>query len=142
MSLESNKAIVRRYRQIYNSNDLDSLGDVLADNFTPHTLMPGVLPSLEGIKMIHQKTLAMFPDFHVATEDLIAEGDKVVELWVQTCTHTGAPFFVGNIPASGKKIRTTGISIYRIAEGKIVEHWAELDFVGVLQQIGAMPANG
>jgi predicted ester cyclase len=142
MSTESNKAIVRRYREIYNSNDLNALGEVLAANFTPHTLMPGVPPSLDGIKMVHQKTLDIFPDFHITTEDLIAEGDKVVERWVQTCTHTGAPFFIGNIPASGKKIKTTGISIYRIAEGKIVEHWAELDFVSVLQQVGAMPSNG
>ena len=142
MSLESNKAIVRRYRQIYNSNDLDALSEVLAADFEPHTLMPGVPPGLAGIKMVHQQTLAIFPDLHIATEDLIAEGDKVVERWVQTCTHTGAPFFVGNIPASGKKVRTTGISIYRVAEGKIVEHWANFDFVSVLQQVGALPANG
>lgn len=140
MSTEANKAVVRRYRELHNTNQLDRLGEVLADDFVPHTLMPGVPATLEGAKMVHQSTLAIFPDNRVTTEDLIAEGDKVVERWTQTMTHTGAPFFVGNIPASGKAIKTTGISIYRIKDGKIVEHWAEMDFLGVLQQVGAVPA--
>lgn len=86
-----------------------------------------------------RSTLAVFPDLHVEANDLIAEGDRVVERWTQTMTHTGAPFFIGNLPASGRRITTTGISIYRIADGKIVEHWANMDFFGVLQQVGAFP---
>ena len=137
---EANKAIVRRYREIYNANQLDKLGEVLAADFAPHNLLPGLPPGLDGIKMVHQGTLAAFPDLRVTTEDLIAEGDRVVERWSQTQTHSGAPFM--NIPPSGKKVRITGISIYRIKDGKIAEHWAEMDFMGVLQQLGAMPAPG
>ncbi len=141
MSLEENKAIVRRYREIYNTNQLDQLGEVLAAEFIAHTLMPGVPPNLEGIKKVHEMALAAFPDLRTTTEDLIAEGDKVVERWSQTQTHTGVSIF--GVPAgSGRKIKTTGISIYRIANGKIVEHWANMDFVSVLQQIGAMPSPG
>ncbi|MGQ0601315.1 MAG: ester cyclase [Anaerolineales bacterium] len=142
MSTESNKALVRRYREIYNTNQLDKLGEVLADNFVPHTLMPGMQPGLETYKQIHGMAKASFPDIQTKTEDLIAEGDKAVERWTQTMTHTGAPFFVGNIPASGKAVRTTGISIYRIADGKIAEHWADMDFFGVMAQLGAIPAPG
>lgn len=140
MSTEDNKALVRRYREIYNSNQLDPLGEVLAPDFTPHALMPGVPNTLEGIKQVHQATLAIFPDLRITTDDLIAEGDKVVERWTQTMTHTGAPFFIGNLPASGKAVRITGCSIYRIQAGKIAEHWAEMDFMGVLRQLGAMPS--
>lgn len=141
MSTETNKTIVRRYREIYNNNRLDRLREVLAPDFTPHNLMPGLPPGLEGIQQVHQATLAMFPDLQVITEDLIAEGDQVVERWTQTMTHTGAPFFIGNLPASGQAVRTTGCSIYRLREGKIVEHWAEMDFTSVLRQLGLKPTG-
>src|SRR5437762_80491 len=104
MSTEENKDVIRRYRQMHNENRLDRLGEVLADNFTPHTMLPGVPPSVESARNIHMGSVAIFPDVHTTTEDLIAEGDKVVERWTQTATHTGAPFFVGNIPASGKRV--------------------------------------
>lgn len=144
MSAEENKAIVRRYRQLYNTNQLDKLKEVLAPDFKPHAVLPGLPPDmapLEIARQVHQGTKAAFPDIHVTTEDLIAEGDKVVERWTQTQTHTGVSIF--GVPAgSGKKVKTTGISIYRIASGKIVEHWADMDFLGVLQQLGAAPAPG
>jgi predicted ester cyclase len=142
VSLEANKALIGRYREIYNSNNLDALGEILSPELIAHTLLPGVPATLEGIRHVHQMTTAVFPDLHVTTEDLVAEGDKVVECWTQTMTHSGAPFFVGNVPASGKKMKTTGISLYRIANGKIVEHWANMDFLGVLQQVGVIPGPG
>ena len=142
MSTEANKAVVRRYREIYAANDLDRLTEVLAPDLIAHNLLPNVPKTLDGIKAVHRGTLAVFPDRPTETEDVIAEGDLVVERWTQTQTHTGAPFFVGNIPATGRKIKTTGISIYRIADGKISEHWADMDFLGVLQQVGAVPAPG
>ena len=140
---EANKALIRRYREIYNNSEMDKLEEVLAPDFVPHAAMPGMpWNGLESARQIHMMTKSIFPDLHVETNDLIAEGDKVVERWTQTCTHTGAPFFVGNVPASGKAVRTTGISIYRIENGKIAEHWAEMDFLGVLQQVGVIPAPG
>jgi predicted ester cyclase len=139
MSTEANKAIVRRYREIYNSGNLDTLEEVLAADFTAHNMLPGLPPGIEGVHALHQGTMATWPDLHVTTEQLIAEGDTVIERWTQTQTHTGAAVF--GVPASsGKKIRTTGISIYRIAGGKIVEHRAEMDFLGVMVQLGALPA--
>jgi steroid delta-isomerase-like uncharacterized protein len=136
--LELNKDIVRRYRDAHNTNQLNLLDDIVAEDLISHSMMPGVPKSREGGKMVHQAAIASFPDNHVTTEDLIAEGDKVVERWSMTMTHTGAPFM--GIPTSGKNVAVTGISIYRIANGKIVEHWANMDFLGVLQQLGAVPA--
>ncbi len=140
MSIEQNKAIVRRYREAHNTNHLDRLNEVLAPRFIAHEMLPNVPQTLLGAKMIHQGNLAVFPDQYVRTDDLLAEGDKVVERWTLTTTHSGAPFPIGNVPASGKRIQVTGITTYRIVEGKIVETWANMDFLGVLQQIGVIPA--
>ena len=140
MSTESNKAIIRRYREIHNVDQLDKLEEVLSPDFLPHATIPNMpWNGLESAKQIHLMTKSIFPDVHVETNDLLAEGDYVVERWTQTMTHTGAPFFVGNVPASGKAVRCTGISIYRIANGMIAEHWADMDFLGVMVQVGAIP---
>jgi predicted ester cyclase len=140
MSTEQNKAIVRRYRETHNTNRLDELDAIVAANLTTHNLLPGLPPGLEGGKMAHMGGVASFPDLYVKTEDLIAEGDKVVEPWTQSGTYTGAPFF--GTPPNGKRFSVSGISIYRIANGQIVEHWGEMDFLGLLQQLGMMPAPG
>ena len=142
MSTEENKAIVRKYREAHNMNRPEMLDDILAPSFVAHDMLPNVPQTLEGAKMIHQNNIAVFPDAHVTTDDLIAEGDRVAERWTTSMTHTGAPFFIGNLPASGKKVQVMGINTYRIANGKIVETWANMDFLGVLQQLGLAPAPG
>ncbi len=140
MSTEQNKAIVRRYREAHNTNKLDQLDEIVAANLVSHNLLPGLPPGLEGGKMAHMGGVASFPDLQTKTEDLIAEGDKVVERWTVSGSYTGAPFF--GAPANGKRFSVTGTSIYRIADGQIVEHWGEMDFLGLLQQIGLVPAPG
>ena len=140
MSTETNKDVVRRYREIHNTDQLDQLGDILAPDYKTWTLMPGLPPGLETYKQIHQMTKLSFPDLHVTTDDLIAEGDKVVERWTQTQTHSGAAFM--GLPPSGKKAVITGISIYRLKDGRIVEHWANMDFFGVMVQLGAIQPPG
>lgn len=136
MSLEGNKHIVRRYQEIYNSNNLDALHEVVKEDFLTPRMLPGMPPGLEGAKQLHQATLLGMPDWRTDIEDLIAEGNKVVARITITGTHTG-DFF--GIPATGRKIRISGIYIARIANGKIVEHWGEEDSLGLMQQLGAIP---
>ena len=76
------------------------------------------------------------PGRHVV-EDLIAEGDKVVGRITAYGTHTGELF---GVPATGREIRVSGIAIWRISDGKIVEHWHETDGLGLMQQLGVVPA--
>lgn len=140
MSAEENKNIVRRYRELHNKNDVGMLGQVLAPNFVAHEMLPNVPRTPEGAAMLHKGNIAVFPDLQTRTDDLLAEGDLVVERWTMTGHHSGAPFFIGNLPASGKKVEVSGINLYRITNGKIVETWANMDFMGVLQQIGLIPA--
>jgi steroid delta-isomerase-like uncharacterized protein len=139
MSLEANKAIVRRYQEILNTNDLEALGDVVADAISMPTSFPGFSPGLEGARAIAAANRQMIPDFTVTIEDLIAEGDRVAAFLTITGTHAREMF---GIPPTGKAFRIIGMSLFRIEGGKIVEHRGVGDIVGVLQQIGAMPAFG
>jgi steroid delta-isomerase-like uncharacterized protein len=135
MSIEENKTIVHRYQEIYNSNDLDRLTEVVSEDLlTPH-IMPGIPHGLEGAKVAHRLMLAGFPDYETVIEDMIAEGDKVAARIKMIGTHTGE--FMG-IPATEKRVEFTGIYIARIANGKIVEHWGEEDGVSLLQQLGVL----
>ena len=135
MSVEENKAIVRRYQEIYNSNTLDALPEVVSEDLRTPRIMSGVPSGIEGAKIAHQIMLAGFPDYQTTIDDLIAEGDKVVARITMSGTQTGA--FMG-MPATGKYVEFTGIYIARIANGKIVEHWGEEDGVSLLTQLGAL----
>jgi len=137
MSVEENKKIVRRYQEIYNSNDLDELMEVVAEKLLTPRIMPGIPSGLEGAKAAHRIMLAGFPDYQTVIDELIAEGDKVVARITMKGTNTGS--FMG-IPPTGKYITFTGIYIARVADGKIIEHWGEEDGVSLLQQLGVLPA--
>lgn len=135
MSIEENKQIVRRYQEIYNSNNLDSLSEVVAEDLLTPKIMPGIPSGIGGAKAAHQIMLAGFPNYQTVIEDMIAEGDKVAARITMSGTNTGS--FMG-IPPTGKHITFTGIYIARIANGKIVEHWGEEDGVSLLQQLGGL----
>jgi len=129
MSLEENKAIVRRFVEAYNKGNLDLLDDLVAPDYFDHThqLSP------EGLKQVINMALKAFPDYHEAIEDIIAEGDKV---WVRikaTGTHTGE--FMGLAP-TGKKIKMMFADMFRIVNGKLVEYWEVRDQLDFLKQLG------
>jgi steroid delta-isomerase-like uncharacterized protein len=136
MSTEANKDLVRRYQEAHNTNNLDALNAIVAGDLVGHSLMPGFPAGLEGAKQVHRMAVTAFPDFHATIEDMIAEDDKVVARMVFRGTHTGGEFM--GIPPSGRSFAFSATSIFRIADGKIVEHWGEEDAVGWLQQLGAM----
>jgi steroid delta-isomerase-like uncharacterized protein len=140
MSTETNKELVRRYQEAHNANNLDALDAIVAADLITHSQMPGVPSGIEGGKIVHRMAVAAFPDFRAEIEDLIAEGDKVVARLTFRGTHSGTEFM--GIPPSGRQFAFSATSIFRIAGGKIVEHWGEEDALGWLQQLGAMPAPG
>ena len=139
MSTESNKALVKRYQDAHNSNNLATLDDIVAVNLVSHNMLPGMPAGREGGKMVHQALIAAFPDQHTETLALIAEGDKVAQHFTVSGTDKGG--FLG-APPTGKSYKVPGISIFRIADGKIVEHWGVFDQLGVLQQLGMIPTPG
>ena len=135
MSIEENKKIVQRYQEIYNSNDLDSLTEVVSEDLLTPKIMPGIPTGIEGAKAAHRIMLAGFPDYQTSIDDIFAEGDKVAARITMSGTNSGS--FMG-IPPTGKHVSFTGIYIARIANGKIVEHWGEEDGVSLLQQLGVL----
>ena len=115
---EENKAVVRRFTEVFQTGDLSTLDEVLASNFVDHNPFPEQAPGREGMKQLIGMMRTTFPDMAVSTEDMIAEGDRVVSRWSATGTHKGE--FMG-VPATGNKVTVTGIGIDRIMDGKIVE---------------------
>lgn len=122
---EENKAFVRRYLEAINGKVKTR---ALADQF--------IADSDEELKQHIDDAEAGFPRYELVPEDLIAEGDKVVLRFTLRGTHKSE--FMG-IPATGKDIAVPGVIIYRIAGGKIAQHWIQTDAVGMLQQLGVMP---
>jgi predicted ester cyclase len=135
MSIEENKNIVRRYQEIYNSNELDRLDEVMAGDVLTPKIVPGLPSGLEGAKAVHRLALAGMTDFHTEIKELVAEEDKVVARVIITGIHTG-DFF--GIPSTGRRVEFSGMYMVRIANGKIVEHWGEEDGVSLLQQLGVL----
>ncbi len=139
MSTEDNKAIVRRgLETVWHQKKVTSAEDHLAPDFVNHD--PAMtLQGLEQYKPFVTGYLSAFPDLHFTIEDQIAEGDKVVTRWTARGTHQG-PFM--GMPPTGKQGTVTGITIDRFANGKIVESWYNFDALGLLQQLGVIPAPG
>ncbi len=140
MSAEENKALIRRFFEAIDhacgAGNADILDEFLAPDFVEHNPFPGIPPTREGWKQAFMSFVAGAPGYHIV-EDLIAEGDKVAGRITAYGKHDGDLF---GIPATGKEIRMTGMAIWRIADGKIVEHWHETDQLGLLQQLGVIPA--
>jgi steroid delta-isomerase-like uncharacterized protein len=143
MSTQDNKALVRRWvEEVLNTRDISDQSpayQLVAADFVGH--FPGQ-PPIEGLEAFRQfgsLYFSAFPDLQITPEELIAEGDKVTMRYGWCGTQQGE---LMGIPATGKQVRASGISILRIANGKIAEQWDSFDNLGLLQQLGVVPAPG
>jgi steroid delta-isomerase-like uncharacterized protein len=135
---EQNKAIVRRtFEEAWNKGDLAVLDEIYATDVIAHSAPPGQAGGLKGARQFFGIYLGAFPDTHMEVEDQVAEEDKVVTRWTATGTHKGE---LMGMPATGKQVRISGITINRLEGGQIVEEWATFDQLGMLQQLGAIPS--
>jgi len=137
MSVE-NKELARRYvEEVFSDGNLAAIEDIIHPNFINHlgSPPPGPGPFRERVERVR----AAFPDLEYQVLDTIAEDDKVAIRVVAQGTHLGE--FRG-IPASGKFATWSGMEIFRMAEGKVIEHWGAHDELGRFQQIGALPDIG
>jgi len=140
MSTEENKALARRwYEEAFNKHNVAAIDELYAPDVVTHDnpLMPE--GNRAGAKRLFAGLFAAVPDMSVTVEDLIAEGDKVVARYTTRGTQRGE--FMG-IPATGKSFTSTAIDILRVEGGKIAEHWHETDQLGMMQQLGVIPAPG
>ena len=137
--LETNKAISRRIvEEIFNEGRLDAADEIVTADFIGHDpASPEPIVGPEGLKRNADGYRTAFPDVRLTIEDEIAEGDQVVTRWTARGTHRAEVF---GIPATGKQATVTGMTIDRIVDGRIVESWTNWDTLGLLQQLGALPA--
>jgi len=138
MSTEQKKANDRRLIEGLNQGNMNVLDELMVLNFVDHeasTTMQG----LEAFKQFVSAYLTAFPDLHFTIEDQIAEEDKTTLRYTARGTHRGE---LMGIPPTGKQVTVTGIFITRWANGKAEESWLNFDALGMLQQLGVVPAPG
>ena len=140
MSPDEHKAIIREHAEVlFNQRRVDRTDETVAADYLDHGALPGQAPGLEGAKQKWASYLAATPDLHATIEDMVAEGDKVAVRWTVEGTHRGELL---GIPPTGRHTRVMGISIYRLAEGKIAEQWEQWDKLDLMRQLGVLPTAG
>jgi len=137
---EQNKAIARRWAQVWAPSGLGIVDELAApDLMVAYPVLPEPLRGPAAFKVRLTQFYVGIPDVTVSVEDVIAEGDQVALRWTFRGTHQGA---LAGIPPTGRSVAVTAISIYRIANGKVVEEIGVEDALGLLQQLGVLPTPG
>ena len=125
--------------EVLNDGNFGLLDELLAPDFVERYPQPGVPPTREGLKQTLIALKTAFPDIRYTIEDAIESGDKVVHRLSVTGTMTGDLL---GIPATGKRATWTEIHIGRGVNGRLTEHWGLIDQLGMLVQLGIVPAPG
>ncbi len=139
MSTEQNKAIVLCFfEEAFNRGNLAVIDELISPDVVYHA-PDGEMSSLDSVHQLVTWMRTTFHDFHVSPEEVIAEADRVVIRFTDSGTHQGEGM---GIPPTGKQVTWTGIDIFRLHEGKIVEGWGVSDGLHLMHQLGALPAIG
>jgi steroid delta-isomerase-like uncharacterized protein len=135
---EDNKATARRFFEAWTSGDLDAFDEIQAPDYQDHDAQNpnAATPGPEGAKRTAEMYRAAFSDTRFEIEQQFADGDYVITRWTAHGTHDGE---LMGMPATGKQVSITGITIDRFEGGKIVEGWTNWDTMGMMQQLGAVP---
>ncbi len=140
MSTEDSTAVVRRFLdEVISRGNMAALDETCAPDLIWHGGSVGEFRSREEFKQGVSPFFSAFPDLRVTADDVLSEGDKVVCRYTWDGTHRG-DFF--GVPATSRRVTVSGMSVYRVAGGKIVEEWWLEDLLGLMQQLGAIPAPG
>jgi steroid delta-isomerase-like uncharacterized protein len=134
---EENKAVVHRWVEAFNEGNLDAVDELVTDSYIRHDPNAPEVRGPEEEKRLIVMYRSDFPDLHFTVEDMVAEGDKVATRIGISATHRGELL---GIPPTEKQLAFTAMELYRIANGKIDEQWVNVDTLGMMQQIGAIPA--
>jgi len=137
MSDEANSTLVRRFiDEVFNTGNFDAVDEILSPEYMHHDPTTQEFGSgMDGFKRLIDYYRDAFPDLEISIEDQIAAGDHVVNRWTGRGTHQGE---LMGIAATGKPVSADGISIHRIADGRIAETWNNYDALGMMRQLGAL----
>jgi predicted ester cyclase len=135
MTIEANKALVRRGYELLSKGDWEAIRKLVAPNFVDRNPVPGQTPGLESFLESRKGLMYALTDFAYAIEDLVAEGDKVAVRLTESCTHRGE---LWGLAPTNKRVTYTETTISRIAKGKFVDRWCNSDSLSLLQQLGGV----
>ena len=135
---QDNATIVRRFaEEVITKGHIDSAAQFVWEDVVEQVPLPGQGPGLEGLKDVLRGMRTAFPDLNFAVKEQISEGDKVVSRFEWTGTHQ-AEFF--GVPPTGRQVKVWGIVIDRLEEGRIKDTRIIMDALGMMMQLGALPA--
>ena len=135
--MEENKATIRRAVSHFSAAGLETYLQLYRADAKLHFLPPGLPQGREGARLFYRTFFDAFPDGRLTLEDFVAEGEKVACRFRVEATHRGE--FMG-VAATGKRVSVAGITILWFEHGQCVERWSEANYLGLLEQIGAVPA--
>jgi len=136
-ALSDNIELITRFEHAFRAGDQATIDELCDPGLVDHNPAPDQEPRLAGFKQKVAGYKAIFPDLEEDLQDIIASGDTVATRWVVTGTQQRE--FMG-IPATGQAIRVEGMNFYRLKDGRLTDIWTQFDAVGMMQQLGAMPA--
>ena len=135
--IERNKTVIRRFvEEVQNKKDFGVYDELTDPEFVNLSAPPGVPADAKGGRVWLSTFAEAYPDSEFAIDDMIGEGDRVVTKKTLSGTHTGE---FGGIPATGKRVTLQYVDIMRVRDGRIVEHWASMDQLSWLRQLGVIP---
>ena len=134
MSAEENKALVRRWFEELDKRNFAIIDELIPEDYVDHNPpLPNLPPGREGVRQSSLELYAAFPDAIHILEDQMAEGDKVMTRLTTRATFQGE---ILGLKPTGKMVEVSGITVHRVAEGQLVEHWAHMDMAGFMEQLG------
>jgi steroid delta-isomerase-like uncharacterized protein len=136
--MSANKETVKRYYlEAFNQGRAEVLDEIFARDHVEHNPFPGQSQGIDGVRQRLGAIQGAFKPQFTLDAVLDAEDDKVVVRWTNRGVHRAEWF---GVPPTGKEVVVTGIDIHQLRDGKIAEHWDEVDLFGLMMQLGAIPA--
>jgi steroid delta-isomerase-like uncharacterized protein len=139
MAAHSTETSRRVFEEVWNNKKIDAVDQLMAASYVHHDPQsPVVASGVEGYKQFVSHYLNAFPDLHFTIDDEVADEQTIVSRWTATGTHQGD---LPGIPRTGRKFSVTGITMARVKNGKFIESWNNWDTLGLMQQLGVLPAE-
>lgn len=138
---ELKTALAKMIDDFWHKSDIDAAYEIYADDVVFHRVPFPPVVGKEANMQADADTLAAFTENRTIIDEMIVEGDTAVIRWTWEAVHTGTSPSLG-IPATGNRIHMVGCSVYYFRDGKIGEQWEYSDILGLLQQLGVIPALG
>ncbi len=128
----------RIFEDVWNRKNLNAIDDLISTDYVHHDASSLVASGVDGYKQFVKSYLNAFPDARFTIDDAFTDGQNEITRWTVSGTHEGE---LAGIPRTGRRFSVTGISIARIVNGKITESWNNWDALGLMQQLGVVPAE-